>query len=98
MYRRINSWGSNVHPCRLCSTGPISASQILVLSGNVRLATGVWARLIQIALLMQICFSEMVRRHVCCHRFFTALSISFPSVFVRASAFMDITTDLKAFN
>lgn len=79
MYRGINSWGSNVHPCcvhlRLCNTGPISASQILVLSGNVRLATGVWARLIQIAFLMQICFSEMVRRHVAATDF-SLLSVS----------------------
>lgn len=29
---------------------------------------------------------------------FSLLSISFPSVFVRASASMDITTDSKAFN
>lgn len=44
MYGGINSRGSNVHPCcvhlRPCSTAPISASQILVLSGKARLEHG----------------------------------------------------------
>lgn len=72
-------------------------SQAVLLSGKARLAVGIWACYIQTALTMQICFSEVVRRHVCFHRFFTALSISFLYV-CEGFCFMDITTGLKAFN
>lgn len=48
MCRGINDQGSNALPCLtvylwLCSTEPISASQVLLFSWKVRLAVGIWA-------------------------------------------------------
>lgn len=92
--------GSNAHPCLpallwVCSTEPVSAS-LAFREGE----TSCWN--------MDMIYSDcthhanlpfrVVRRSVYFYRLFTAVSISFLSVFVRASAFMVITTGSKAFN